>query len=593
MTANGRSWLLVSLLLVAATAVFCAGITWGLPSREIDRYLFGDELVWSGEKIQRLAGERTEAPTRGADADVDPLANRGEIIRVNETDEQRAEILRRYRLYTHQPDEMVTMMALARMRPGRGDLDPKMYQYGGLWIYPVGAALKVASACGAIALTTDLAYYLDHPEAFGRFYVVARLYVAAWAVVGVWAVFWIVRRLTGGCVNAAAAGAALYIAMPVVVNMAHEAKPHLPGVVLMLLAVMAAMRYVETGRRGWWIATACLWGAAFGMVLSAWPVFVVLPVMTLMRRQSWPERIVKTLVGVGIGGVVYFVTNPYVLVNLLVNRDLLRSNLANTRAMFRLGPWQEALPNALRQVGEGTSIVLAVVGAVGAIALGIKGCRPDHQEAENDRAAAPDAMIGTGWLLGAPAILVFVQFAAFAAGQPGEYGRFALFSDVALAIAAVVTARRYLETRGRRWVAVAFLVLTTALPGGGYLAGFVRDSSPETSRTQAARTLQHLQASGASRLGILAEPAPYVLPPVDLFRWQILLLPSDSTIAGGQAPADVLIRPRGTKPFPVYRPSEYHAWSPAVWAFDATPISWASKPFDFMLRKGLLGSPGK
>ena len=38
-------------------------------------------------------------------------------------------------------------------------------------------------------LRADLAFYLDHPDAFARFYVAARLYTVAWALVGVWAVF--------------------------------------------------------------------------------------------------------------------------------------------------------------------------------------------------------------------------------------------------------------------------------------------------------------------------------------------------------------------------------------------------------------------
>ena len=143
-TDRAGRWLLVGLLVVAA-AVFGLGITWGLPSRNVDPYLFGDEPVWSGQRIQRLLGDRPDDPTRGADMDVNPLIDRDTITCVNETDEQRAEIICRYRLYTYQPDEMDTMMALARMSPGRGDFDPKLYQYGGLWVYPVGALLELAS----------------------------------------------------------------------------------------------------------------------------------------------------------------------------------------------------------------------------------------------------------------------------------------------------------------------------------------------------------------------------------------------------------------------------------------------------------------
>ena len=75
-----------------------------------------------------------------------------------------------------------------------------------------------------------------------------------WGIVGVWAVFWIVRRLTRDLLIAASAGVA-FTFLPVVINGAHEAKPHLPGVVLMLLAIMAAIKWIETGKYGF--AVAC------------------------------------------------------------------------------------------------------------------------------------------------------------------------------------------------------------------------------------------------------------------------------------------------------------------------------------------------
>ena len=40
-----------------------------------------------------------------------------------------------------------------------------------------------------------------------------------------------------------------------------EAKPHLPGAVLMLLSVIAAAKYAESGRSRWWVAAGALCGA--------------------------------------------------------------------------------------------------------------------------------------------------------------------------------------------------------------------------------------------------------------------------------------------------------------------------------------------
>ena len=148
--------------------------------------------------------------------------------------------------------------------------------------------------------------------------------------------------------------------MPVVVNMAHEAKPHLPGAVLMLLAVLAASKYVQTGQRRYWVGAGALCGAAFGMVLSALPVFVILPLMTLLRRPAtWRERVVVAMTAGVIGVDVYFLTNPYVLIHLIGRDPVLRSNLGNSSAMYSAGGSAGAVFNAGLLIGEGTSVLLA------------------------------------------------------------------------------------------------------------------------------------------------------------------------------------------------------------------------------------------
>ncbi len=579
----------LALLLVGAAGVFVAGIGWGLPSRAVDPFLFGAVAPWDGEKILRLAGDRADDPRVGADVDIDPLASRDQPLVLNATDEQRAAVIRRYRLYSYQPDEMITLMALAGMRPSEGRLDPRLYQYGGLWIYPAGALLKIASLTGEVTVISDLAFYLDYPEEFGKFYVVMRLYTVAWALVGVAAVFWLGRRFSGGCTATAAAGCLCYTLMPVVVNMAHEAKPHLPGAVLMLLAVIAAVRYVDTGRRGWWLAAAALCGAALGMVLSALPIFVVVPVMSLLRRHRWREVLWRTVAGGFVGAGVYLVTNPYILINLAINRDVLHSNFGNSLAMYEISRLGAGLLNAASLVAEGTSLLLAVAGAVGA---GVFAWWAWRRWARGCPETAAAQAYAAGWLLAVPALVVFAQFVALAAGKPAEYGRFAVFPDVALALAAVLAVRHVIQRTGVRMAALGFLVLVTAGPGARYLTGFIRDSRPQTSRMRAAHDLRLLQQAGASTLAILAEPAPYNMPPVDLFAWRIVLPPTeepgtDEQQTGPQDTGehvDVFVRAWGTEPFPAtagdmqrrVRPERTGGWRPGS-------ISWANKPFELLI----------
>ncbi|HEV2295248.1 MAG TPA: glycosyltransferase family 39 protein [Tepidisphaeraceae bacterium] len=541
MTKAARPRFVMAVLMFVAAGVFLTGINWGLPSRWVDPYLFGNEPVWSGEKLLSLAPPSGGA--LGADVDANPLTKRSYPIVLNDRDEKRAEIIRRYRLFSHQPDEMITFMALSRINQHHGD--PRLYQYGGLWIYPVGAMLKLADIVGFIDLRggpEGQAYYLDHPESFGRFYIVARLYTVLWGLVGVWAVFWIVRRLTGSDL-AAATGALCYTFMPVVVNMAHEAKPHLPGAVLMLLSAVAATKYVETGRTRWWIAAGALCGAAFGMVLSSLVCFAIIPVMVLLRKDDWERRVRVAVGATAVGFMIYLATNPYVLINAIVAPEILKSNLENSTAMYgRRG--LGGLWNAIVLLGAGTSPPLLIAGVLGTVWLIHRGLRPCR-----------DVCTGSGdvgWLLLAPAALIAIQFALLAEGKPGEYARFAIFTDIALAIAAVAAADGWLRAWLRPTVMV-LLVMVTAVWGVPYILGFVADSGPGSSRRVAAETI----AAEIGDVAVIAEPAPYAVPPVDLFARKLVLI--------------------GTKNPPLSGHWYVRASDTSDRLFD-TPISWANKP---------------
>ncbi len=283
------------------------------------------------------------------------------------------------------------------MHPGhgpRGGLDPRLYQYGGLWLYPIGILLKVLP----VTVRSDVAWYLDHPEAFGRFYVIARCYSAAWGLLGVAVVFQLVRRICGGWAFPFAAGM-LFAMLPVVVNQSHEGKPHLAGAVLMLCAALAGSVYVETGKRAAAVSAGALCGAATGMILSTYPIFIILPVMSVLRRQSArngvreipdqnptvsarlqsqsgsfhhqpPAENSRTplwgiAVPLAVALCVYIATNPYVAINLICNREVLRSNLGTSAAMYHTGLSLSSLRNAALLIANGAGALTALGGAIG------------------------------------------------------------------------------------------------------------------------------------------------------------------------------------------------------------------------------------
>jgi hypothetical protein len=158
-------------LLCLAAFIFGTGINWGLPSRLGDPFLLGRD--YHAMHLEALTSKTPEVDAAaGADV-VAPEGKADEIVTLNGTDAERARILCRYRLYSDQPDEMITFRSLSQMKPASGDFDPRLYQYGGLWIYGVGALIEAGKVLGLLSIA-DRATYIGNPEMFGRFYIVAR-----------------------------------------------------------------------------------------------------------------------------------------------------------------------------------------------------------------------------------------------------------------------------------------------------------------------------------------------------------------------------------------------------------------------------------
>ena len=607
--------ILLGCIVVLFAVLSVVGITWGLPSRSIDKYLFGGDEPWSGEKIYRLAeGEKKFDARRGADVDVDPVTDAqadGKPILLTETDEDIARIYLRYRLYTHQPDEMITMMALAGMKPRQMQLDPRLYQYGGLFIYPVGGLIGACGAVGLIDVRSDVPYYLDNPDEFGKFYVVARAYSAMWGMIGVLVVFAIARRLSGSVVPGLLA-ALLFTLMPVVVCMAHEGKPHLPGAVLMLLAVYFSMRWLAArpvlgGRRDWWLMCVCC-GAAFGMVLSSGPIFVLIPLTVwLWARQVRQTRqdqgsslwllLRRTTIGVTVAGGVYLMTNPYIVINAITNRDVLASNFGNSLAMYQIDRVGEGLWRVLELTIEGVTLPVVVLGLIALVVASVRALANARSAVAHQGGVENHGLFVAMLPLVVPAAVFFLQFILIGAGKPAEYGRFGVFTDTALVIgAACLLAHPWTKLRAIvNWVPAVLVVIWMAGCGAAYLRNFSVDTGDRTDFAWVQEELVLNADPGYVPFSVLADPAPYSFPPINFSRSVVkrfrslsdfcatnpsireighLIIPSDRRDDAAKPGRMRIPKKRGVPGWSAWRPGPVRRFS-----WPETPISWANKPF--------------
>jgi len=570
-------------VLAFAAVAFVGGIGWGLPSRDSDRYLFGGEFPWSGVEIQQLI-PRDEGGIAGADVAASKL-DRSKANVLNATDADRARIVRRYRLFTTQPDEWVTIAALSKMHPGSGDFDPKLYQYGGVWVYGVGAIFEAANVFGLATVSPDVTQYLDRPDQIGRLYELARLYSVAWGLLGVWLAYVLVKRGTGSW-WAAVVGAMCFATLPGVVDLAHEAKPHLACLVATMAAAACAAKYLETGRRRWWIWAGVCCGLAFGLVLTGAIALAILPMMGILQMRRSKTGGAWSWIGPAVGALliacaIFAASNPYLVMHLIkpaASGGAVGSNLGNTAAMYRITSPLAGYWNVIGLIGEGSSLPVAVAGVAGAILLAIK----SRQGGCNDGV----------WLLAGPAALTALASGPVGAGKPGEFGRFLLDVDVLLLLLAITAAVKWTKNGTARTMILALLLLATILSGGRYWLGFVQDTGGNTTRAQAAQTLAKLEKAGNRQVALWAEPAPYSTPPMDLIHQQLVLAPDGTAV--GRLPADdvgvsAMDRVEGIKD----QSGFLHATiTGSGQSGGQTPISWAAKPFVIWLperlKEGLL-----
>src|SRR5262249_39412367 len=140
---------------------------------------------------------------------------------------------------------------------------------------------------------------------------------------------------------------------------------------------------------------------------------------------------------------------------------------------------------------------------------------------------------------------VLAQYLSLAAGKPGEYGRFAMFLDIALAIAAVSAIAAWARHPVFSGVIISLLLAATMIRGLDYLYGFMADSRGVTSRIEAGRWIESantVDGRTSTTVAVWAEPAPYAAPPVNLFRDRLLLLPEAYKPQAGKWPGEVMMK---------------------------------------------------
>lgn len=491
---------------VLGLALGLTGIGWGLPSARRVALLGGSITKVRAELAARTSRELETRRSHAAILAAQPAEEQLDLPR----------LVRRYLMFSDSPDEPLTLMALANMRPRQLDFNPRMVEYGGLHVYSTGAMLALAHALGFGRIAGDVTHYAEHPEHIAGLYTAGRLLTVLYNVGIAVLLFLFGSSVANRTPNAriqnskwtGAAASLVWLLSPPSLAFSHVINPHLPAAFYGTLAAWLAWRTSGAANMRCWLGAAAVSGAAASCSLNAAVSFLVLPAVgvTMLWAEaratgrllaSWENlRAAARPLGLALlmAAAFYLALNPYCWANLGVLREELarfrqfRAPLAGVENifMFCVGP----LSNALGLVGVGAAVFGAVTlwngSAAGRALVGY---------------AAAGLVLGA-WLTGSDAgEALSIRFAMF------------VLPLLCLFIAVALTGS---WPRWARGGAAALIALAGVVAAAVYLVSFTLSS-----RDDAGKFINHELPAGCA-VAVPKSPGPYEMPAFNFSRVRLL-----------------------------------------------------------------------
>ncbi len=292
------------------------GLNWGLPSKERAALFLKPEMR-NEAFYQKLEKHRDQTYEK---IGLNPIAHYGRQARVGKLYNDSLNLLAAYSgflLRTHHGDEQQVLVMLSRINPFQGRWYPYTFQYGGAYVFPLGAYLKTLQTLGLIKLVSQVSFYYAHPDEMGKVYYAVRGWSVLAAMCAVIPLFFLALPWVGR--TGAHFASCLFALLPACIGNAKLAKPHMWAAVGSLGLIYFATRAKEDISWKPLLLAACCFGWAVGTTLSqaAYLPFLVWACWSKSVRETALRLLVAGALSVGI----FTITNFYIFAHFQDFRD--------------------------------------------------------------------------------------------------------------------------------------------------------------------------------------------------------------------------------------------------------------------------------
>ncbi|MCX8082102.1 MAG: glycosyltransferase family 39 protein [bacterium] len=211
-------------------------------------------------------------------------------------------------------DEQAVLSALSKMKPSHLDFNPHFYEYGGVYLYPMGVLFYLLSKLKIITITSDMSFYFFNPYEIGKLYIWGRFCGAIGALISIMVFFLICKELFKNkflvyiltLFYGASAGFVMW---------SHYLKPFSYGMLWFLLTIYALIKFYKSEKEKWIFIASVFSGLSFGTLLSYGYIYWAVILFVLFARKSIVWKTKNIFLSYIIFLAVFFLTNPYVLLS--------------------------------------------------------------------------------------------------------------------------------------------------------------------------------------------------------------------------------------------------------------------------------------